>query len=141
MEHVGDVFNRILNHIGDDGAKLVPVQEHRDEFLKFIRTHDMLGRGQFSAYPDAAPSTSSRPWRKRHVDSRPALPQSAGSRRGPGARHPRHQAAPLRYHFFEVEEAAGARAFLGSFVSGGPLTITDARTRSDEDRAAAGYRL
>ena len=31
VEHVGDVFNRILNHIGDDGAKLVPVQEPHDE--------------------------------------------------------------------------------------------------------------
>ena len=52
VEHIGEVFNRILKHIGDGGDKLVPVQENRDEFLQFIKAHDMPGRGQFSAYPE-----------------------------------------------------------------------------------------
>ena len=47
----------------------------------------------------------------------------------------------LRYHFFEVKDAARARAFLGSFVAGDPLTVTNGRHRSDEERAATGYRL
>ena len=51
VEHIGEIFNRILKHIGDGGAQLVPVQEHRDEFLQFIKKHDVTGLGQFSAYP------------------------------------------------------------------------------------------
>jgi hypothetical protein len=51
VEHIGEVFNRILKHIGDGGADLVPVREHRDEFLRFIRKHDVTGLGEFSAYP------------------------------------------------------------------------------------------
>lgn len=50
VEHIGDVFNRVLKHIA--GAdQLVPVQQHRDEFLAFIRKHDVPGLGLFSAYP------------------------------------------------------------------------------------------
>jgi hypothetical protein len=51
VEHIGNVFNAVLQHIGDGGADLVPVQEHRGDFLRFIRTHDLSGLGQFSAYP------------------------------------------------------------------------------------------
>jgi len=51
VEHIGDIFNAILAHI-DGAAGLIPVQEHRDEFLAFIRAHDLQGLGEFSAYPD-----------------------------------------------------------------------------------------
>lgn len=51
VEHIGEIFNHILKHIGDGGDKLVPVQENRDKFLRFIKEHDMTGLGQFSAYP------------------------------------------------------------------------------------------
>ena len=51
VEHIGEVFNKILKHIGDDGAELVPVRENRDKFLRFIKDHDMQGLGQFRAYP------------------------------------------------------------------------------------------
>ena len=51
VEHIGEIFNRILKHIGDGGDKLVPVQENRDEFLRFIKEHDLAGLGQFRAYP------------------------------------------------------------------------------------------
>lgn len=50
VEHIGDVFNGILKHI-EGGPALVPVQEHRETFLRFIRDHDLAGLGQFSAYP------------------------------------------------------------------------------------------
>ena len=47
----------------------------------------------------------------------------------------------LRYHFFEVQDALRARAFLGWLVSGKPLAVTDGRERSDEERAGTPYRL
>lgn len=51
VEHTGHVFNAILQHIDDGAAALVPVEEHRDDFLQFIRDHDLAGFGQFKAYP------------------------------------------------------------------------------------------
>jgi hypothetical protein len=50
VEHIGEIFNHILNFI-EGGPELRPVQEHREEFLRFIRDHDLAGLGQFSAYP------------------------------------------------------------------------------------------
>jgi hypothetical protein len=51
-DHIGDVFNAILQHI-DGGPALIPVQAKRDAFLKFIKDHDMptFGGTLFSAYP------------------------------------------------------------------------------------------
>jgi hypothetical protein len=51
VEHIGDIFNKILQHIGDGGSDLIPVQDHREKFLEFIQAHDFAGLGQFSAYP------------------------------------------------------------------------------------------
>jgi hypothetical protein len=49
--HVGDIFNAILVHV--EGAdEIVPVQEHKDEFLQFISDHNLPGLGLFSAYPN-----------------------------------------------------------------------------------------
>jgi hypothetical protein len=50
IDEIGDVFNALLRHV-DDG--LVPVQSHRQEFLRFVREHDLRCVGPFySAYPD-----------------------------------------------------------------------------------------
>jgi len=50
-EHIGDIFNTILTFV--DGADaIVPVQAHRDEFLAFIRAHNLDGLPPFSAYPN-----------------------------------------------------------------------------------------
>ena len=51
-EHIGDVFNIVLNHVGDGAEHIVPVQQNRDAFLQFIKGHDALGLGLFSAYPN-----------------------------------------------------------------------------------------
>jgi len=51
VEHVGGIFNAILQHI--DGADaLVPVELHRDAFMSFIAAHDHRCLHSFSAYPD-----------------------------------------------------------------------------------------
>jgi hypothetical protein len=50
VEHIGEIFNKILQHI-DGGPDLIPVQSHREQFLRFIRAHDLRGLGQFRAYP------------------------------------------------------------------------------------------
>ena len=52
VEHIGNIFNKILQHIGDGASELIPVQEHREAFLKFIQAHDMPSLGQFKAYPN-----------------------------------------------------------------------------------------
>jgi hypothetical protein len=50
-EHVGDIFNLVLANI--EGAQdVMPVQSHRDEFVKFIKRHDRPGVGRFDAYPN-----------------------------------------------------------------------------------------
>jgi hypothetical protein len=50
VDEIGDVFDRLLAHI-EPG--LVPVHEHRQEFLAFVRAHDLGCVGPFySAYPE-----------------------------------------------------------------------------------------
>ncbi len=51
VEHIGDVFNDILQHMAD--APPLPIQRHREEFLDYVRRND-LGclRPFYSAYPD-----------------------------------------------------------------------------------------
>jgi len=51
-EHIGDIFNLILSNVADGAEKLVPVQQHRDAFLQFIKDHNLAGLGLFSAYPN-----------------------------------------------------------------------------------------
>lgn len=49
-DEIGDVFDRLLAHVE---PSLVPVHEHRAEFLEFVRTHDRGCVGTFySAYPE-----------------------------------------------------------------------------------------
>jgi hypothetical protein len=50
IDHIGDVFNTLLQHMAN--ASPMPVQEHREEFLSFIRAHDLRCLPPFySAYP------------------------------------------------------------------------------------------
>lgn len=50
VEHIGGIFNAILQHI--DGAEaVVPVELNRDAFLAFIATHNHGCLHAFSAYP------------------------------------------------------------------------------------------
>jgi hypothetical protein len=50
VDHIGDVFNDLLQHM--DGAPPLPVQRHRQEFLDYVRRHDLQCLGPFySAYP------------------------------------------------------------------------------------------
>ena len=51
-EHIGDIFNLILANVADGAEKLVPVQQHREAFLQFIKDHNLAGLGLFSAYPN-----------------------------------------------------------------------------------------
>ena len=52
VDHIGDIFDALLSHMTD--APPLPVQEHRDEFLAYVRANDLPGVGVFySAYPDA----------------------------------------------------------------------------------------
>jgi hypothetical protein len=51
-QHIGDVFNAILKHVGDGAELVVPVQQNRDAFLQFIKAHNAQGLGLFSAYPN-----------------------------------------------------------------------------------------
>jgi hypothetical protein len=51
VEHIGGIFNAILQHV-DGGGALVPVEMHRDAFLAFIRAHDLKSVHAFRAYPD-----------------------------------------------------------------------------------------
>jgi hypothetical protein len=48
---IGDVFNQLLVHMAD--APPLPVQQHRDEFLAYVKKNDVPIIGPFySAYPD-----------------------------------------------------------------------------------------
>ncbi|PRY50146.1 hypothetical protein LY71_104183 [Geodermatophilus tzadiensis] len=50
VDHVGDVFTDLLQHVAD-GPPL-PVQQHRQEFLDYVRRHDLGCVPPFySAYP------------------------------------------------------------------------------------------
>ena len=51
VDHVGDVFNDLLQHM--DGAPPLPVQQHRQEFLDYVRRNDLPCLPPFySAYPE-----------------------------------------------------------------------------------------
>ncbi|MCW2901472.1 MAG: hypothetical protein JWO67_3737 [Streptosporangiaceae bacterium] len=48
---LGGVFDTLLSHVVD--APPLPVQDNRDEFLRYVRDHDLRCVGPFySAYPD-----------------------------------------------------------------------------------------
>ena len=50
LDHIGDVFNTILRHMAD--APPLPVQQHRQEFLDYVRRHDLRCLPPlYSAYP------------------------------------------------------------------------------------------
>jgi hypothetical protein len=50
VDDIGDVFNLLLKFMAD--APPLPVQEHRQEFLEYVRAHDLRSVGPFySAYP------------------------------------------------------------------------------------------
>jgi hypothetical protein len=52
IDAIGDVFNALLAHMKD--APLLPVQQHREAFLEFVRRHDLRAIEPFySAYPRA----------------------------------------------------------------------------------------
>lgn len=51
INEIGDVFNSLLQHMQD--ASPLPVQTYREEFLQFVRDHDLRCEPPFySAYPD-----------------------------------------------------------------------------------------
>lgn len=51
VDEIGDVFNTLLSFVTD--APPLPVQEHRQEFLDYVRAFDRRAVGTFySAYPD-----------------------------------------------------------------------------------------
>ncbi|MGH3564725.1 MAG: hypothetical protein ACRDRH_01560 [Pseudonocardia sp.] len=51
LNEIGDVFNTLLQHA--EGAPNLPVQTHRQEFIDFIRAHDLRCVEPFySAYPE-----------------------------------------------------------------------------------------
>jgi hypothetical protein len=50
VDHIGDVFNDLLQHMDD--APPLPVQRHRQEFLDYVRRHDLQCLPPlYSAYP------------------------------------------------------------------------------------------
>lgn len=50
VKELGPVFDTLLQHVKD--APKLPVQEHQDEFLKYVQAHDLKIIGPFySAYP------------------------------------------------------------------------------------------
>lgn len=52
IDAIGDVFNALLARM--DGAPPLPVQQHRDEFLAYVRANDLRAIEPFySAYPTA----------------------------------------------------------------------------------------
>jgi hypothetical protein len=52
IDEIGDVFNALLAHVKD--APPLPVQQHRQEFLDYVRQHDLRAIEPFySAYPTA----------------------------------------------------------------------------------------
>lgn len=50
VDEIGDVFNTLLQHMED--APPLPVQQHREEFLQFVRERDLPSISFFSAYPE-----------------------------------------------------------------------------------------
>lgn len=51
VDHIGDVFNDLLQHMAD--APPLPVQQHRQEFLDYVLRNDLRCLGPFySAYPE-----------------------------------------------------------------------------------------
>lgn len=51
INEIGDVFNTLMAHV--EAGPPLPVQTHRQEFLDYIRAHDLRSVGAFySAYPD-----------------------------------------------------------------------------------------
>jgi hypothetical protein len=52
IDEIGDVFNALLAHMSD--APPLPVQQHRQEFLDYVRRNDVRAIEPFySAYPQA----------------------------------------------------------------------------------------
>lgn len=52
IDEIGDVFNALLSHMA--GAPPLPVQQHRAEFLAYVRANDLRCIEPFySAYPKA----------------------------------------------------------------------------------------
>ena len=49
VNEIGDVFNAMLPHIEE--APPLPVQQHRSEFLQFVKERDLPSVSFFSAYP------------------------------------------------------------------------------------------
>lgn len=50
IDHIGEVFDDLLQHV--EGAPPLPVQRHREEFLDYVRRHDLRCVPPFySAYP------------------------------------------------------------------------------------------
>ena len=50
VDHVGPVFDTLLQHVADPPP--LPVQQHPEEFLAYVRRHDLGCVGTFySAYP------------------------------------------------------------------------------------------
>lgn len=53
IDTIGDIFNVILGHV--DGAPPLPVQQHRQAFLDYVRANDFRAMEPFfSAYPQAS---------------------------------------------------------------------------------------
>lgn len=51
INEIGDVFNALMAHV--EAGPPLPVQAYRQEFLDYIRAHDLRSVGAFySAYPD-----------------------------------------------------------------------------------------
>lgn len=51
VNEIGEVFDTLLSHMAD--APPLPVAEHRQEFLQYVKDHDAGGLEPFySAYPD-----------------------------------------------------------------------------------------
>lgn len=51
VDHIGDVFNDLLQHMDD--APPLPVQQHRQEFLDYVLRNDLRCLPPFySAYPE-----------------------------------------------------------------------------------------
>jgi len=52
VDHIGDVFDMLLKFMAD--APPLPVAEHRQEFLEYVRAHDLrCVEPLYSAYPQA----------------------------------------------------------------------------------------
>ena len=50
VDHIGPVFDMLLEHMADPPP--LPVQQHPEEFLAYVRQHDLRCVGTFySAYP------------------------------------------------------------------------------------------